>query len=277
MKTIKNSISMKAILSLIFMISFAVLVNGQFQTPNPDSPILQSPAQDVRTTNSIDYSIVGTHTAGEEYRWEVTGGTITAVGGVPTGGVTFVNFTANAHTITIEWDQAPATAIASLTADIKVQKISVDGCPSQVQTLPINIWNLPTANITDGDVSICSGDASAGSITVQLEGAPDQVANGFNVSYEYDAPDIEDGSGSVDGQTGTVTTNNSSVTIPLPAILINTVATADRTFTVNLTLMQDDFSDQDGTWTAAGGSYVVTVHPVLETGDIQSTFTLTRR
>jgi len=278
MKTIKNSISMKVILSFIFAISFTVLVNGQFQTPNPDSPITQTPTEDVRTTSSVDYSIVGTHTAGESYRWEVVGGTITAGGTVTTvGPASVIDFTSNAHTITVSWDQAPATAIASLAAEIKVQKISVDGCPSQVQTLPINIWNLPTANITDADVSICSGDATAGSITVQLEGAPDQVADGFNVSYEYDAPDIEDGSGSVDGQTGTVTTNNSSVTIPLPAVLINTVATADRTFTVNLTLMQDDFTDQNGTWTVAGGSYVVTVHPVLETGDIQSTFTLTRR
>ncbi|MEX0986458.1 MAG: hypothetical protein WD052_03190 [Bacteroidales bacterium] len=278
MKTIKNSISMKLIFTLIFAISFTAFVNGQFQTPSPDAPVTQVPTEDVRTTSSVEYSIVGTHTAGEEYRWEVTGGTITAGGTVTTvGAASVIEFEADAHTITVDWDQVPASEIASLAAEIKVQKISAGNCPSQIQTLPINIWNLPTANITDVDIEFCSGDATPGSITVDLEGAPAAAGDGFSVSYAYVAPDIEDGTGSVDGQTGTVTSNTSTVTIPLPASLINTVTTADRTFTVNMTLMQDDFSDQNGTWTAAGGSYVITVHPVVETGDIQSTISLSRR
>jgi len=277
MKTIKNAIMMRVVM-LSMLIGLSAFVYGQFQTPNPDSPITQTPTEDVRTSSSIEYSISGTHTAGEQYRWEVTGGTITAGGTVTTAGaVSVIDFTTDAHTITVDWDQVPASAIASLSAQIQVQKISTDGCPSQVQTLPINVWNLPTGNISDADVEICSGDATAGTITVELEGAPSLSADGFSVSYAYVAPDIEDGSGSVDGQTGTVTTNTSSVTIPLPANLINTVSTADRTFTVNLTLVQDDFNDVNGTWTAAGESYVITVHPVLETGDIQSTYSLTRR
>lgn len=278
MKIINYPIPMKTLFTLLTAVVFTVALNGQFQTPNPVSPITQSPTENVRTASSIDYSLVGTHNAGEQYRWEVTGGTITAGGTVTTeGAASVIDFTADAHTITVDWDQAPGTDIGSLTADIKVQKISTDGCPSQVQTLPINIWNLPTATITDGDIEICSGDGTPGQITVDLEGAPALAGDGFTVNYEYVAPDIEDGSGSVNGQTGTVTTNTNTVDIPLPATLINTIATADRTFTVNLTLMQDDFNDQDGTWTAAGGSYVITVHPALETGDIQSTFSLTRR
>ncbi len=272
MKTKNYSVSMKAVLTIVAAFVFTAFVNAQFQTPNPDSPILQTPTEDVRTTNSIVYNLVGTHTGGEEYRWEVTGGTITAGGTVTeVGGVSIINFTADAHTITILWDDVPTSAIVAFSGQIQVQKISVNSCPSQINTLPINIWNLPTANITDTDTDFCSGGATAGTITVELEGAPDATADGFRVEYEYDAPDIDDAAGTdQDGITGFVLANTSSLTIPLPANLINTVATADRTFTVNLTLMQDDFDDQDGAWTAAGGSYVITVHPTLETGDIQS-------
>jgi hypothetical protein len=145
--------------------------------------------------------------------------------------------------------------------------------------MELNIWNNPTAEITDVDVAICSGEATAGSITVELEGAPDDATgNGFRVEYEYVSTDITDGLGAnPNGTTGFEVTNGSSLTIPLPANLVSSNTTADVTFTVNLTLMQDDFSDVDGTWTAAGGSYVITVHPVLETGDIQSSFSLSRR
>lgn len=278
MKTKNYSSSMKAVLTIVAAFVFTVFVNAQpFQTPDPDEPILQTPTEEVRTTNSIVYNLAGTHNAGEEYRWEVTGGTITAGGTVTdVAGVSIIDFTADAHTITILWDDVPASAIASFSGQIEVQKISVNSCPSQVNTLPIEIWNLPTANITDADTDFCSGGATAGTITVELKGAPDGTADGFRVEYEYVAVDIEDGFGvAQDGITDFVLTNTSSVTIPLPANLINTVATADRTFTVNLTLMLDDFDDQDGTWT--DGSYVITVHPTLETGDIQSATSLGRR
>lgn len=278
MKTFNNSNSTKAILTIVMAVSFTAFVNAQFQTPSPDSPVTQTPTENVRTGNSIEYSIVAGHTAGEQYRWEVTGGTITAGGTVTAGGSgeSIIEFTTDAHTITVDWDDSP-TGIASVAGTIRVQKISGDNCPSQIQNLGINIWNLPTANIADGDVEICSGEPTAGSITVDLTGAPDDGgADGFSVSYEFVAPDIEDGSGTaLDGETGTVTTNAGSVTIPLPANLINTVATADRTFTVNLTAMNDDFDDQNGTFT--DGSYVITVHPSLETGDIISGSSLNRR
>lgn len=278
MKTFKKSVTMKAIFSLLIAMTFTVFVNGQFETPSPDAPVTQTPTEDVRTGGSIEYNISAGHAAGEQYRWEVVGGTITAGGTVTTGGggESIIEWTADAHTITIDWDQAPA-AVASVSASISVQKLSSDGCYSQIQTLPINVWNLPTANIADADVEICSGDATAGTITVNLTGAPDNSGgNGFSVNYEYVAPDIEDGTGSVDGQTGTVTSNDATVTIPLPANLISTVVDGDRTFTVNLTAMTDDFDDQDGTWT--DGTYVITVHPSLETGDILSgTPSLSRR
>lgn len=286
MKTVKNSKSMRAILVAIFAVSFTAAVNGQsFLTPNPDSPVIQSPSEDVRTGSSVDYSLDnGSHLAGEQYRWVVTGGEITAVNG--TGVISgadnnIVEFADNAHTITVDWDEAPGTATGSVAGQIQVQKVSTDNCPSQVQTLDVAVWNLPTANITDADVTgFCSGDATAGTITVDLTGAPDDgTADGFSVSYEYvvgsgDGSITDGAAAEVNGQTGTETTNAGSLTIPLPASLVNLTG-VDQTFTVNLTAMTDDFDDQNGTWT--DGSYVITVHPVPVTGDIQSTVSLNRR
>jgi len=267
MKTFNNSNSVKAILIIVVAFTFSVFTSAQFQTPSPDAPVTQVPDQDVRAASSVEYTVVAEDNGGEQYRWEVTGGTITAGGTVTTEGAkSVVDFTADAHTITVDWTLSPS-GITPETGTVSVQKISGDNCPSQVQNLSVNVWSLPTANISDANVEICSGDATAGSITVNLTGAPDDgTADGFSVSYEYDAPDIEDGTGPVDGQTGTVTTNTGSLTIPLPTNLINTVSTADRTFTVNLTAMTDDFDDQNGALT--DDTYVITVHPSLETGDI---------
>ncbi len=279
MRTIKNSISMRAILSAVIAVAFAVVVNGQsFITPDPDSPGTQT-LEEVRLDSSVEYSLVGTHVAGEEYRWEVTGGTITAVGSTVTGGVTEVDFTANAHTITVLWDQAPG-AIASVSGQVQVQKVSGDNCPSQIQTLDINVWNNATAAITTGTEEICSGASpSVATIPVALTGAPDGSVDGFAVDYSFTIPaglSALDGVGDPVAASGTVTTDGSSVNITLPAMLINTTSGAsisDLDFVVNLTRMNDDFSG-NGT---VSGTYTVTVHPVPETGEIQSNFSLTRR
>lgn len=282
MRTIKNSISMRAILSAVFAISFAVVVNGQFETPDPDVPVDQTPIEEVRTGSTVEYTLDnGSHVAGEEYRWEITGGTITtAPGGTITGGGTIVEFAVDAHTITVDWDQAPASAIASLGAQIRVQKKSGNGCPSQIQTLPINVWNLATATITTGTEEICSGAApSVATIPVALTGAPDGSTDGFAVDYSFTIPTgltALDGAGVAVAASGTVTTDGSSVNIPLPATLVNSTSggsLSDLDFVVTLTGMNDDFTG-DGT---VSGTYTVTVYPVPETGDIQSDFSLTRR
>ena len=278
MRTIKNSISMRAILSAVFAISFAVVVNGQFQTPDPDSPSTQTPTEEVRTGSTVEYTLDnGSHVAGEQYRWEISGGTITtAPGGTISGGGTVVEFAVDAHTITVEWDQAPASAIASLGAQIQVQKLSGGNCPSQIQTLPINVWNLATASVTTGTEEICSGAApSVATIPVALTGAPDGSVDGFAVDYSFTIPaglSALDGVGDPVVASGTVTTDGSSVNITLPATLINTTS-GDLDFVVSLDRMNDDFSG-DGT---VSGTYTVTVYPVPETGDIQSDFSLTRR
>ena len=268
---------MRAILSAVFAVSFAAFANGQFLTPSPDVPVTQTPTEEVRTGSIVEYTLDnGSHVPGEEYRWQITGGTITAApGGTISGGGTIVEFATDAHTITVNWDQAPVSAIASLGAQIQVQKVSGDGCPSQVQTLPINVWNLATAAITTGTESLCSGASPSATIPVALTGAPDGSVAGFAVDYSFTIPaglSALDGVGDPVAASGTVTTDGSSVDITLPVTLLNTT-TGDLDFVVSLDRMNDDFTG-DGT---VSGTYTVTVHPVPVTGDIQSDFSLTRR
>jgi len=278
MKTIKNSMMMKAVLTVVFAISFTAIVNGQFQVPNPDSPITQTPTEEVRTGSSVTYDLTATHTAGDQYRWEVTGGTITsAPGGTISGaGNNIVEFATDVNTITVDWDQAPATAIGSVSAQIQVQKINGGSCPSQITTLPINVWNLASATITDGSEELCSGGGpSVATIPVALTGAPDGTTDGFAVDYSFTIPaglSALDGSATPIAASGTVTTDGNSVDITLPATLINTT-NGDLDFVVNLDRMNDDFTG-DG---SVSGSYTITVHPVPETGDIASSSSLTRR
>jgi hypothetical protein len=81
-----------------------------------------------------------------------------------------------------------------------------------------------------------------------------------------------DGVGDPVVSSGTLTTNGSSVNLPLPARLINTTG-GDLDFVVTLDRMNDDFTGDGG----VSGTYTITVHPVPVTGDIVSTSSLTRR
>ncbi len=278
MKTINRSKSMmKAVLTLAMAVVFTAMVNGQFETPTPDSPITQNPTEEVRTGSTITYDLTASHSANDEYRWEISGGTITSVngGGTIVGG-TVVEFTVDANTITIDWDQAPAGDIASLSAQIQVQKKSADGCYSQVNTLPINVWNAASATITTAAEDICSGEApGVAVVTVALTGAPDGSTDGFAVDYSFSVPvglSALDGGGLDVATSGTVTTDGATVNIPMPASFVNSGST-DLDFVVSLTRMNDDFTG-DG---AYSGTYTVTVHPVPETGNIVSSSSLTRR
>ncbi|MCF8381623.1 MAG: hypothetical protein K9H49_18765 [Bacteroidales bacterium] len=229
----------------------------------------------------VTYDLSVGHTPGDTYRWVVTGGTITAVndpGATITGGNT-IEFAADATIITVDWDVATPGAITSAAAQIQVQKVA-SGCPSQVQTLPINVWSLPTANIADANVDMCSGDGTAGTITVDLTGAPSDDANnaGFDVTYTItrSSAAITDGLGADPSLGATVvSTDAASRTITLPANLINT-STADETLTVTITAANDDFTDVAAT-SLIKSTYVITVHPVPTTGDIVSSVSLSRR
>jgi hypothetical protein len=280
MKTVKNSISMKALLVAVFAVSFTAFVNGQFQVPNPNSPVTQSPAEDIRTGSTVDYSLFTSHIAGETYRWEVSGGQIVEVNGAPIAAAAAVEFAdgLNAHTITVDWTAVPAGDISSSAASIQVQKISADNCPSQVRTLDVSIWNAPSASFTDVTTAICSGNGAAASVTVDFTGAPDDGAlNGFTVNYTMTIPagiTVLDGVGDPFVATSSASTNGASVTIDLPATFINTTG-GSLDFVLELTTMTDDFDDSDGT--VASGTYTVTVHPVPVTGVIESSVSLGRR
>ena len=115
-------------------------------------------------------------------------------------------------------------------------------------------------------------------VPVDLTGAPDPgVNNGFDVDWAYavTAGTLEDlGGAAVDGVTGTAVSNTALAQIPLPNGLVNT-GLVDATFEVTLTAMLDDF-DEGGS-VAASATYVITVHPTPDTGEINSSSSLTRR
>ncbi len=283
MKTKKYSITMKALAALVFSFAFSAMMSAQFITPDPNSPITQAISEEVRYDASglvtVTYDVDDNHTLGDEYRWFVTGGTIMTAGGPITGGNT-VEFAADAHTITVNWDLAPGTAITHVDASIQVQKTNGGSCPSQIQTLDIDVWNPATATITTATESICSdAGASIANVPVALTGAPDfqALGAGFSVAYSFTIPvgltvfDVADVNITAT-TTGTVSTDGSSVDIPLPARFVNSGA-ADLDFVVNLTAMNDDFNGAG----AIIGTYTITVNPVPTTGDIESSSSLTRR
>lgn len=275
MKTRKHSFWKEALLALMFCFVFPVFLLAQFETPTPDSPNTQA-GEEVRSMSAIDYDLSATHVAGEEYRWVVRGGTITAGGAVTSSGdSSIIEWTANAFAITVDWDtDISATPIGSAPGEIIVQKRSGNGCPSQLQILPLTMWNDPTANLLDADFAICSGSAVGGSITIDLTGAPDPVADGFQVTYDVTATNLTDLGGSpLDAVGSTVVSNGSSVTIPLPDGLINTTL-ANATFTITLTDMHDDFT---GNGALLDDTFTITVYPTPVTGDINSSSSLVRR
>lgn len=275
MKTKKSSISMRTMATMIVAMMFTALLNAQFETPNPNTPGSQT-AEEVRATSSVDYDISTLAVPGEEIRWAVRGGTITAGGVVTTSGDTsIVEWTVDADIITVNWDtDITATPIGSAPGEIFVQKRTGSGCPSQLQELDITMWNNASADLTDGDITICSGTSLGGTLTIDLTGAPDPVADGFVVTYNVVATGLTDlGANALDATGSTVTSNGPTVTIPLPDGLVNTTG-ANATYTVTLTSMYDDFT---GNGTLVDSEYVVTVNPVPVTGDINSSSSLTRR
>ena len=279
MKTKKYSISKKALMAAVFSFVFSAFLFGQFETPTPDASNTQS-GEEVRSSAtgfSIDYDIFADHVGGEEYRWAVVGGTITAGGTVtPSGDTSIVEWTANAYEITVNWDtDLSLDSIGSVAGEIIVQKRTGNGCPSQLQILPITMWNPATAGVVDDSIEICSGELVGGSVTIGLTGAPDPVADGFEVTYDITATDLTDiGGNSLDASGSTVVSNTSTVSIPLPDGLING-STSVAYYTITLTGMHDDFT---GSGTIVGdGTYTIVVHPTPDTGEIQSSSSLTRR
>jgi len=275
MKTKKYSVSIKTLMAVVFAFVFSAFLNAQFELPSPSNPGSQT-AEDVRVTSNVDYDI--TVLAGEQVRWAVIGGTITAGGAVTSDGDTSIIEWATASTITVNWDEdLSAAPIGSAVGQVIVQKRSASACPSQLQILDITQWNNPTADLVDPASSICSGEAVGGNITINLTGAPDPVADGFTITYNLAAAGLTDLGGTplADATGSTVLSNTGTATIALPDGLINPTG-APIGYVGTLTAMTGGFTTPDGVLTS-DGTYTITVNPVPTTGDINSSSSLTRR
>jgi hypothetical protein len=277
MKTKKYSILKKAVLAAVCSLVFYGSLNAQFETPNPDSPNTQV-GEEVRSTavgNSVTYDLSANHVVGEEYRWAVRGGTITTAGAGTSGDSSIINWTTDLDAITVSWDtDLSSTPIGSAIGEIIVQKRSASSCPSQLQILPITMWNPATADLTTADFEICSGEAVGGTININLTGAPDPVADGFEVTYNITATNLTDlGGNALDVVGSTTLSNTNTASIALPDGLVNGTL-ADATFTITLTAMHDDFQ---GIGTLGDLEFNIIVHPTPVTGPINSSSSLIRR
>ena len=271
MKTKKYSISMKAFTAVVFSFAFSAFLNAQFVPPSP--AFNTQTAEEVRATTSITYDLSATPTAGDTYRSAVRGGVIT--GGTPVGpDSSIIDWIVDVPLITVTWNtDITGTPIGSAPGEVIVQKRLGGTCASELQVLDITMWNPATANFDLATLitEMCSGEAFAFTVPVDLTGAPDPGANnGFDVVWEYEdlSGDLEDLLGNpVNGTTGTAFSNTALAQIPLPGGLVNT-GLADATFTVRLTAMQDDFNVAGAV--GAIFEYNITVHPTPATGDINS-------
>jgi hypothetical protein len=282
MKTKKYSISMKAFVAVVFAFAFSTFLNAQFVAPSPASNANLT-AEEVRATSTITYDLSANHTAGDTYRWVVRGGTIDDAGGTLTittdGDSSIVEWTANLQLITVDWDtDITATPIGSAPGEVIVQKTVGGTCASELQTLGITMWNPATANLdlTGLVTEICSGELVGGNLPVDLTGAPDPVADGFDVTYTVVATGglTDLGGVPLNGTGTTIQDNDELAQIALPAGIINPTG-VDQTLTITLTAMQDDF-DTAGS-VGAIDTYVITVHPTPATGEIISSSSLSRR
>jgi hypothetical protein len=278
MKTKKYSISLKALAAVVFAFALSATIKAQFVAPAPASNANTVTPEEVRATSTITYDISANHNAGDTYRWVVIGGTITGGTDVaPDSSV--LDWTANAFSITVTWDtDITGTPIGSAPGEIIVQKRAGGNCASELQTLDIVMWNPATAtlDLTGLVTEMCSGETLGGNLPVNLTGAPDPSADGFDVTYTVAATGglTDLGGTPLDGTGTTIQDNDAQALIALPDGIVNPTA-ADQTLTITLTAMQDDFNvvgSVVGTVT-----YQITVHPTPDTGEIISSSSLTRR
>jgi len=274
MKTKKYSISLKALAAVVFAFAFSAFLNAQFVPPFP--AINTQTAEEVRANSVVTYSLTTGINPGDSYRWVVVGGVIT--GGTGSGVApdsSILVWTVDATSIEVTWNtDITGTPIGSAPGEIYVQKQTGGSCASALQRLDITMWNPATANLdlTGLMTEMCSGDALGFPVPADLTGAPDPVATnfGFDVSWAYAVTTgtlTDLGLVDVNGLSGTEYSNTNQVDIPLPNGLINS-GPSDAIFELTLTSMLDDF-DEGGS-VAASATYVITVHPTPETGEISS-------
>jgi len=216
---------------------------------------VQTPLQDIRKGSIVQYSIPA-GSAGEQYSWEITGGTPTPAASSGSGSAAdpyIINFSADLTSITVQWN-TDASTITGITGRIRVQK-KTGGCVSLIQSLDLNAWSNPTAAISDADYEMCSGDATPGIVTVQFTGSP-------NFDLKYTVKDLD---GTIGAEQTITSVTGASTTIPLPSNLINTSTTSDQTYEITITQMNDAFQ---GDGLIADGTFKITVHAAINTGAI---------
>ena len=268
----------KALMAMSFIFILSPFVTAQFVPPIPSVPGVQT-AEEVRNTTSVTYNLNNaSHNPGEEYRWAVLGGTIDDPAAATVGDSSILEWTADGHTVDVDWLTVIGSPIGSMPGEIIVQKRTPgSSCYSEFQLLDITMWNPATADLDlTGLVTVmCSGDGLGGILPVDLTGAPDPLADGFVVTYSISAAGLTDLGGTpLDVVNATATSNTETASIPLPDGIINTTG-ATTTFTLTMTEMHDDF---DGLGSlGATTTYVITVHPTPVTGEINSSFSLVRR
>jgi len=254
----------KSILFVSIGIFLSTSLNAQLTGA---SQVDQTPIEE-RKGNLSTYTVPGPDTI--EYSWEVVGGEVV----VPAAGVTgsgsdvdpyVVPFTVGLRSIQVQWpddDSTTTSTTGNVSTQLRAAHATVE-CPSSIQSLDITFWSNPTITIENEDYEICSGDATLGDVTVALTGAPD-----FEFAYTITGLD------GVEGAEVPITESGGTATIDIPDNLLNTSSTDDQYYIVTIKSMNDDFQ---GAGTIVDGSFTITVHPTVETGDITSTGTLTRR
>ena len=265
MRTIKISVMSRVlVVSLVALLSLSKL-SAQFI----GSTTVTQTAIEERKGSVSTYTVPGP--AGDEYSWQVVGGTVTLPAAGVTGSGTLVDpyvvpFTAGLQSIQVQWP-ADNNTITSVSGNVSTQRKvahSTVACPSKIQSLDIDFWSAATIKINNADYEICSGDATLGDITVQFTGAP-------NFDYKYTVTGLDGTTGPATTVTGATTVTQ---TIAIPANLVNTSTTLDQTYIVTITEMNDSFT---GFGTITDATFTITVHPTVETGVISSSSTLTRR
>ena len=290
MKTKMYSISKKAFLAMTIAFVFSTFLKAQLDISAGTNT--QAPVSEEREGNTGTYTASGTHAAGDQFTWEIWADTPPVAvedglganiidGGSGTAADPYVvNWTDDLSAIVVQWAPDATPGITNTNGNVSVQKrlaAAAGGCLSPIQSWDIDFWSAATASMATADAAYCSGAPIGGTVTINLTGAPDDgVLDGFAVDYTITAPDLEEADGtSWDGITDVATSNAGTVTIDLPAELIDvSLAQAGGTFTITLDRMNDDFT---GDGTLGDDTFIITVYSIPDTGDISSSSSLTRR
>lgn len=256
----------------IWLVSVALFfvfnpAKSQFIGTETDSSL---PPQNVRKGSVVDYSMQTDTSAGDEFRWEVTGGKIISPGAFGNGTAanpSVIEFTGGMDSIKVQWQPDDSTS-GSFTGSIMVQKKTVHQCASNILIQKINQWSMPTASIDKNyhGFTICSGESVGGYIVVDLTGAA-----GYTFGYSIKSNGLTDETGkAVNTVFREITTVNDTAHIALPALLTNPSVASSKYYTIELTTMHDDFVG-DGEIVSDRKDFTITVYPAVKIGKIKST------